>query len=63
MNYVLVADALWYSGHVLTGSSILFSLSNRNLAISLVFVGQIITIISRPLGRIKNIKIDIEPLV
>jgi hypothetical protein len=62
MNYVLIADALWYSGHVLTGSSILFS-SNRNLAISLVLVGQLITIVSRPIGRIQNIKIDIEPLV
>jgi hypothetical protein len=58
MNYVLLADFLWYSGHVLTGSSVLFSRTNYKLTISLVFVGQFITIISRPIGRITN-KIDI----
>ena len=61
MNYILLADFLWYSGHILTGISIIFSLTNRNLAISLVFVGQFITIISRPISRIKNIsKIEIN---
>lgn len=62
MNYSLLADVLWYSGHVLTASSIVFSETNRNVAICLVFVGQFITIISRPIGRIKNTeKIYNEP--
>jgi hypothetical protein len=64
MNYSfsLLADFLWYSGHVLTGSSIIFSETNRNVAICLVFVGQFITIISRPISRIKNAaKINNEP--
>jgi hypothetical protein len=54
MNYILLADGLWYSGHILTCSSIMFSQTNRPLAISLVFVGQFITIISRPISRINN---------
>ncbi len=54
MNYILLADFLWYLGHILTGSSIIFSQTNHNLAICLVFVGQFITIISRPIGRINN---------
>ena len=62
MNYILVADFLWYSGHILTGSSVLFSRTNYNLTISLVFIGQFITILSRPIGRIIP-KIEIEPLV
>ena len=61
MNYILLADFLWYSGHILTGSSIIFSPTNYHLAISLVFVGQFITIISRPISRIKNTsKIEIS---
>lgn len=58
MNYILLADFLWYSGHILTGSSVLFSRTNHILTISLVFVGQFITIISRPIGRITT-KINI----
>jgi hypothetical protein len=61
MNYILLADFLWYSGHILSSCSIIFSQSNRYLAISLVFVGQFITIISRPISRIKDIaKIEID---
>jgi hypothetical protein len=59
MNYILVADGLWYAGHVLTGSSVIFSKTNHNLTISLVFIGQFITIISRPIGRITT-KIENE---
>jgi hypothetical protein len=54
MNYFLLADMLWYLGHIMTGSSILFSRTNYYVAIYLVFIGQFITIISRPIGRIKN---------
>jgi len=53
MNYSLIADYLWYIGHILSGLSILFSRTNYYLAIALVMFGQSITIISRPLGRIK----------
>lgn len=53
MNYSLIADYLWYIGHILSGLSILFSHTNYYLAVALVIFGQSITIISRPLGRIK----------
>ena len=55
MNHLFISDVLWYSGHILTGSSIIFSQTNYYLAVSLVFFGQFITIVSRPVGRIKPI--------
>lgn len=55
-DYILISDILWYSGHILTSISILLTRNNFNLAVSFVFLGQFITIISRPIGRIKNIK-------
>lgn len=51
MNYQLLSDCLWYVGHVLTGISIVINHYNFYTAISCVFVGQFITIISRPIGR------------
>ena len=54
MNYLMISDYLWYTGHVLSGLSIIFTRYNYNIAVSLVFFGQFITIISRPIGRIKN---------
>jgi hypothetical protein len=54
MNYLLFSDILWYLGHILTGASIFFSRTNYNLAVILVVIGQSITIISRPIGRIKR---------
>lgn len=64
MNYFLLGDILWYIGHILTGCSILFSHTNYYIAVTLVAVGQFLTIISRPIGRInistKNAKIAIE---
>jgi len=63
MNFVLLSDSLWYLGHVLSGLSILFTQTHYYLAVSFVFVGQFITIVSRPIGRIQNTcstQIDIE---
>jgi len=54
MNYLLISDYLWYFGHVFSGISILFSHSNYTIAVILVFFGQFITIISRPIGRLTN---------
>jgi len=53
MNYLLIYDVLWYSGHILNGFSILLIQKYFNVAILFVFLGQFITIISRPIGRIK----------
>jgi uncharacterized membrane-anchored protein YitT (DUF2179 family) len=53
MNYLLLSDGLWYMGHILTGLSVVFSQNHFYTAISLVFVGQFITIISRPISRVK----------
>ena len=39
-----------------TGASIVFTQSNFYVAVSFVFVGQFITIISRPISRIKTIE-------
>jgi len=44
---------------MLTGSAILFTHTNYELAVSFVFIGQFITIISRPIGRIKPVKYKI----
>jgi len=64
MNYLLLSDYLWYFGHIFSGCSIIFSRDNYYLAVILVIFGQFITIISRPIGRMKSItysKIDAEP--
>lgn len=52
-NYTLFADCLWYFGHILTGISIVINHYHFYTAIAIVFLGQFITIISRPIGRIK----------
>jgi len=52
MNYILLSDILWYSGHVLTGASIFFSHNYFTVSICLVCFGQFITIISRPISRL-----------
>ena len=63
INYTLISDCLWYFGHILSGISILFSHNNYYLAVSIVFFGQFITIISRPISRMKNeIKVSIEEI-
>jgi hypothetical protein len=55
MNFLLISDYLWYAGHILSGGSILFARNNYKVAISMGLCGQFIIIISRPIGRIKNI--------
>ena len=52
-HFQLVADILWYSGHILTGFSVIINHYNFNIGIIFVSIGQIITIISRPIGRMK----------
>jgi hypothetical protein len=53
MKYSDWADLLWYSGHVITGFAITVMNPHRLfLGVSLVVVGQSLTIISRPIGRI-----------
>ena len=58
MNYPLIADYLWYAGNVLSGISILFTRDQYELAVSLVLAGQAITILSRPIGRITESKVQ-----
>ena len=54
MNYLLLSDYIWYIGHILTGLSIVFTHNNYFVAVSLVVIGQVITMISRPIGRITD---------
>lgn len=54
MNYLLLSDILWYFGHILTGCSIIFTKDDYYLAVLCVLIGQSVTIISRPIGRINN---------
>ena len=54
MNYLLLSDFMWYTGHILSGISILFTRDNYYFTVSFVLFGQLITIISRPIGRIQN---------
>lgn len=62
MNYPLLSDFLWYMGHVLCGCSVLFTHNNYYIAVSMVICGQFITIISRPIGRIKHTTFIEEPI-
>lgn len=54
MKYETVADIMWYVGHVITAMSIVVNHFNFPAAVATVFVGQAITMISRPVGRIKQ---------
>lgn len=56
MNYIFISDCLWYCGHIISGSSIIIEQNNYYLALSFVIFGQFITIISRPIGRFKDIE-------
>ena len=53
MKYLCISDCLWYMGHILTGVSALIH-DDFYLKASLVIVGQSITIISRPIGRLPD---------
>jgi hypothetical protein len=48
------ADMLWYTGHVITGFAIVTNPYHFFLGVSLVVVGQALTIISRPVGRLRG---------
>lgn len=60
MNYLLFSDYMWYIGHILTGLSIVFTHNNYFVAVSLVVIGQVITMISRPIGRITDNNLEKE---
>jgi len=53
MNYSWIADVLWYMGHIITGTAILISKNHYWGAVACVWVGQGMTMISRPIGRIR----------
>lgn len=61
MDYLLVSDYLWSVGHILTGISIIVKEENHWLAVGLVLFGQGIIIVSRPIGRIKQVEVDTTP--
>lgn len=54
MNYQKLADALWYAGHVVTAMSIVVNHYNFPAAVVVVFFGQTITMVSRPVGRMES---------
>jgi hypothetical protein len=56
MNYIFISDCLWYCGHILSGCSIIIENKNYYLALSFVIFGQFITIISRPISRLKDVE-------
>ena len=60
MYYQKLSDAMWYFGHVLTGVAIVVNHYNYYVAIVVVFFGQGITMISRPVGRISGGQITID---
>ena len=62
MNYLEISDGLWYAGHILSGFAVIVNHYSYPYAVVLIFTGQFITIISRPIGRIKieqNINIKV----
>lgn len=50
---LVVSDTLWYCGHILTGVAIVANHYQFRYGVVCVFIGQFITMISRPIGRIK----------
>jgi hypothetical protein len=56
MNYQLLVDILWYSGHILTSITLIINHYNFYNGIICVCVSQFMIIISRPIGRINNIE-------
>ena len=54
MKYSEWADMLWYTGHVVTGFAIVTNHYHFFLGVSFVVVGQVLTIISRPIGRLRG---------
>ena len=54
MDYLKISDYLWYTGHILSGFAIIVNKHSYNLAVVMILSGQFITIISRPIGRIKD---------
>jgi len=54
MNYQHMADFLWYMGHILTGLTIIGNHYDNRVGVGCVFVGQTLTMISRPIGRLQN---------
>ena len=56
MKYSTWADILWYTGHVITSIGIVthHSPSFLGTGFSMVLVGQFFTILSRPIGRIRD---------
>lgn len=58
MNYQLLADILWYSGHVLTSITLIINHFNFRYGIISVCFSQLIIIISRPIGRLEHIIIS-----
>ena len=60
MNYLLFSDYMWYIGHILTGLSIVFTHNNYFVAVTFVVIGQVITMVSRPIGRITDNNLEKE---
>ena len=54
MEYETLADLMWYAGHVITAMSIVVNHFDFPCAVVTVFVGQAITMVSRPVGRLKS---------
>lgn len=57
--YETISDCLWYTGHILTGIAVVINHYEDNFWITILFVtiGQFLTMISRPIGRIKKNRI------
>jgi len=54
INYQLFADVLWYTGHVLGAISFLVNHFKWYGGLIVIGIGQFLTIISRPIGRINQ---------
>lgn len=59
MNWVLFADIMWALGHILTALSCLGTyFKSLLLSFCLIAIGQVITILSRPIGRITKPRVE-----
>jgi Na+-driven multidrug efflux pump len=54
MNYPLLADALWVTGHVISALAVVVNHYHFYLGVTFGVTSQLLIIISRPIGRKKS---------
>lgn len=60
MGWMYYGDIMWYIGHILTGIAVVANrYSSFSVTIILVVLGQALTMISRPIGRMEQARREV----